>query len=308
MKRRSFSCRGQIRDTKTATGQSLEDMWMAKKPSERQRHEKPRKRSISRFCSKILMFSMWCIEMKGVNASIFFWRQNHGKEKSPMLSHSFAVSWSGFRSMTFQKIQFPTFARPSNRHSKKEYIVNLPGNSPMNVEFKKSPRARRLTMRVSPDGMIHVSVPRFVSIKRAERFVGSQRDWIEKQAKKFSWLEKIEENEIARLREVAKEVLIPRTHELATEHKLKIGHVTIRNQKTRWWSCSSKNNINLNCELMRLSQDLQDYVIMHELAHVRHKNHGPYFWKYLESICPGSKILDRQLKAFKIGFQEQFDK
>ena len=63
---------------------------------------------------------------------------------------------------------------------------------------------------------------------------------------------------------------------------------------------SYTNNINLNLHLMRLPEALRDYVILHELAHTIEKNHGAGFWRLLENICPGSKHLDKQMKAYRI--------
>jgi predicted metal-dependent hydrolase len=105
----------------------------------------------------------------------------------------------------------------------------------------------------------------------------------------------------AALRNEAKYFLPLRLAELAAAHGLAYQNVTIKNTRTRWGSCSSTNNINLSLHLMRLPAALSDYVLLHELAHIVEKNHGPRFWRYLEKICPGSKALDRQLKAYRIG-------
>ncbi|MCP4437795.1 MAG: M48 family metallopeptidase [Aureispira sp.] len=104
------------------------------------------------------------------------------------------------------------------------------------------------------------------------------------------------------LRREAKAYIVPRTLTLAKQHRIKIGKITIKKVKTRWGSCSNKNNINLSLFLMLLPNELIDYVICHELAHVKEKNHSPSFWKHLESLLKGSKVLDKQLKNYS--FQE----
>lgn len=94
----------------------------------------------------------------------------------------------------------------------------------------------------------------------------------------------------------AKEYLPNRLAQLALINGINYGKVTIRNTKTRWGSCSHLNNINLSLHLMRLPEKLIDYVILHELAHVKVKNHSPVFWLYLDEICANAMLLDQQLK------------
>ncbi|MDO6461040.1 SprT family zinc-dependent metalloprotease [Granulosicoccaceae sp. 1_MG-2023] len=76
---------------------------------------------------------------------------------------------------------------------------------------------------------------------------------------------------------------------------LRYGKVTVRGQRSRWGSCSSAGNISLNYKLLFLEPALMRYVLCHELAHLRHLNHSPAYWQYLESILPGARALDRRL-------------
>lgn len=100
------------------------------------------------------------------------------------------------------------------------------------------------------------------------------------------------------LRKEAKDFLPSRLNILAQQNNLDFNKVFIKNAKTRWGSCSSVNNINLNLHLMRLPNHLIDYVILHELAHTKVKNHSNDFWNFLESICPNSKSLDKEMKNY----------
>jgi len=97
--------------------------------------------------------------------------------------------------------------------------------------------------------------------------------------------EGIENAIVHTLRYESKKHLPVRTYELAQYHNFKINRVTIRNAKTRWGSCSANNNINLSLHLMRLPRHLSDYIILHELCHTVHKNHGKEFWKLLNMVC-----------------------
>ena len=100
----------------------------------------------------------------------------------------------------------------------------------------------------------------------------------------------------------AKVILPQKVMLWAQRYNFKYQKVTIRNSKTRWGSCSSTGNINLSLHLMRLPDELIDFVILHELTHTVHKNHGPQFHALLDKICGGKeKELNAQLSTFKMG-------
>jgi predicted metal-dependent hydrolase len=94
----------------------------------------------------------------------------------------------------------------------------------------------------------------------------------------------------------AKEHLIPWLDRVSNETKLGYSSVAIRLQKTRWGSCSSRRLISLNARLLFLPPDLVTYVLVHELCHTKHLNHGPRFWRLVESYIPDYRQLDRQLR------------
>ena len=106
--------------------------------------------------------------------------------------------------------------------------------------------------------------------------------------------------EVEELRARAKAVLPDRLAALAARHGFEYRKVFIKNNVSNWGSCSSLGNINLNLRLVTLPPDLADYVMLHELCHLRHMNHGPKFHALLESVCPGHLALARRLKAIPI--------
>jgi predicted metal-dependent hydrolase len=101
-------------------------------------------------------------------------------------------------------------------------------------------------------------------------------------------------------RKEARKYLPVRLSELSRKHQFPYNRVIIKNNKTRWGSCSQKNNINLSLHLMRLPDHLVDYILLHELAHTLHKNHGRRFWKDMEKICPNARSLDKELRRYRI--------
>ena len=106
--------------------------------------------------------------------------------------------------------------------------------------------------------------------------------------------------EVERLRALAKEELPPRLARLAAIHGFRYNKVFIKNNASNWGSCSSLGNINLNLRLVKLPQELQDYVMLHELCHLKYMNHGPKFHALLESVCPGHRLLARELRQYKL--------
>ncbi len=98
----------------------------------------------------------------------------------------------------------------------------------------------------------------------------------------------------------AKTYLPARVKELAGKFGFSYRTISVKNAGTRWGSCSSVNNINLNVQLMRLPQQLCDYIILHELAHTVQKNHGKNFWALLDKVTGNARGLDKQLKKFNL--------
>jgi hypothetical protein len=108
---------------------------------------------------------------------------------------------------------------------------------------------------------------------------------------------------IAYLRQAGKRYLELRTRELAAQYGFKVNGITVKNIKSRWGSCSTKNNINLNLRLMMADKKVIDYVIIHELCHTIEMNHSESFWKLVESIIPDYKQSKNYLKDMALRFR-----
>jgi len=102
------------------------------------------------------------------------------------------------------------------------------------------------------------------------------------------------------IRKEAHEYLPERVEQLARINGFKYEQLRLKNIKSRWGSCSKRNNINLSIHLMKLPNLLIDYVILHELVHTIHKNHGPKFWKLLQHVTGNAKGLDKELRNHRI--------
>ena len=173
------------------------------------------------------------------------------------------------------------------------------------VLFERSTRAKRINISVRPFKGVRVAVPYRISLKEAIEFAGSKRGWIKKNLNKMRQMEQDYKILSIKFKDIdrheARKILIKRIDELAKVHGLSYNRVFIRNQKTRWGSCSSKNNISLNIKLVRLPERLTDYVIIHELVHTRIKSHNKKYYAALEQIVNDRKSLDQELKKYGAG-------
>jgi len=171
------------------------------------------------------------------------------------------------------------------------------------VHYISSNRVKRINIKIQLFKGVIVKVPIYNSFKKAEYFVLSKKLWI------INGLKLIKEKEILSefqhknnpiTDEKIYNKIIKRTYELADKYNFEFGKLTIRNQKTRWGSCSNKNNINLNKKLVHLPDNLIDYVILHELTHTIEKNHSPKFWKKLDYYVKNSKMVNKKLNQYPI--------
>jgi predicted metal-dependent hydrolase len=172
------------------------------------------------------------------------------------------------------------------------------------VLFEPSRRAKRLNVSLRPFGGVRVAVPHRTSFKRAREFVISKITWIQKHLGKMKQLEDAHQmlsKKAAGIDKVeAGKKIIVRLHELAKSHGFSYNKIFVRSLKSRWGSCSHKNNISLNMKLVVLPEELLDYVILHELVHTRIGNHSSDFWKELNRLVGNAKALDLRLKRYNI--------
>ena len=166
------------------------------------------------------------------------------------------------------------------------------------VKYIGNNRAKRIISSIKPE-YVRVVIPKRQSFKNAQKFVESRLDWIKRNKQRMNvQLEK--KRKLPEIdRKVARKILCRRIGELAQLHNFVYNRVSIRKQKTRWGSCSTKNNINLNSNLFHLPSELMDYVLLHELVHTRVKNHGKDFWDKLETVVPNARQVDRKLKDYQ---------
>ena len=172
------------------------------------------------------------------------------------------------------------------------------------VRLRKSARSRRISIRVHPRRGVVVTVPSYVAYAMGVSFLESRREWV------LAALERAnarnadlpEGEDIESLRAKAKAALPPRLAEFAARYGFIYHRVAIKHNTSNWGSCSSKGNINLNLNLMRVPVPLQDYILLHELTHLRHPDHGPAFHTELERLLADHLAQNAEDETFQSFF------
>ncbi len=178
------------------------------------------------------------------------------------------------------------------------------------VELRSRKGTRRLSLAVQASGKISLTKPRQVSLLEAKLFIFQKRAWLEQTLKQYQinnssdalTRQEQEKRHYHKHRERAQQIISSRVKELATRLKIGYNKVSIRNQKTRWGSCSAKGNLSFNYRLIFLDSELMDYVIIHELCHRLEFNHSPKFWQLLSDYSPNYQELRSKLKAMEKEF------
>lgn len=175
--------------------------------------------------------------------------------------------------------------------------------TPAQTEFVRSARARRYIIRVRGDGSVRVTIPRWGSKREALEFVGRQSHWIDRQRER---IESERESQVAprftdaeqrSLRKRAVSELPQRLLALAERFGLSVAKISIRNQRWRWGSCSRDGHICLNWRLVAMPEWVCDYVLIHELMHLKRLDHSPRFWTLVAAACPEFREARAWLRA-----------
>jgi hypothetical protein len=157
-------------------------------------------------------------------------------------------------------------------------------------------RAKRYIMRVRPDGTIRVTIPRGGSQREAVRFAERHRGWAEQERARRAATARPEAIDRV-LRDRAARELPGQLLALAERHGLTVARVSVRNQRSRWGSCSARGHIALNYRLLLMPDHVREYILLHELMHLRQANHSRRFWREVEAVCPGFREAERWLRA-----------
>ena len=165
-------------------------------------------------------------------------------------------------------------------------------------------RSKRKTVAIQVKaGQIIVKAPLQMKTTEIQELLEQKKEWIDKhlalaeeENKLTSEIKPYTMEEINKLADKAVKVIPERVKHYAPLIGVDYGRITIRNQRSRWGSCSSKGNLNFNCLLMEMPDEIIDSVVVHELCHLTHMNHSKEFWKLVESVIPDYKLKRKWLK------------
>lgn len=165
-----------------------------------------------------------------------------------------------------------------------------------------SARARCLRITVHPGGELSATLPRGMNLEKLENFIRQKADWIlrkinlVRKRRPSILLPKSNRREYVKCKNQVLKLAKLKIEELNKVYNLQYRRISIRNQKTRWGSCSRKGNLNFNYKIIHLPEKYLDYIIAHELCHLKEFNHSKRFWDLVAEIIPDYKSIRREIK------------
>ena len=157
-------------------------------------------------------------------------------------------------------------------------------------------RRKTLAIEITPQGNVLVRAPLRMTKRDIQRFLESKQDWITAHLAKLPVVTPLTAEEHNALIRSAKEALPAKVAFFARELGVTFGRITIRSQRSRWGSCAASGNLSFNCLLLLAPEEVQDYVVVHELCHRKEMNHSPAFWAEVERVMPDYRNRKAWLK------------
>jgi len=166
--------------------------------------------------------------------------------------------------------------------------------------LRKSKRARRVRLAVYCDGSVVVTSPMHVRQSFVDQFIAEKRQWILDKVSHFNTIDRkmvrpFSKADYTTHKKEALKLAEERVAFYNAKYNYSVNRIGVRNQKTRWGSCSSKRNLSFNYRILFLSPQLRDYVIVHEICHLKEMNHSKKFWDLVAHTFPSYKVMRREL-------------
>lgn len=175
------------------------------------------------------------------------------------------------------------------------------GDTAIEFQMKRRRRTRSITVRVHRDGAVIVTRPYWVTNKDVFAFVERHADWIIETQNEapitHADIRNHSRDHYLKYKEHARSVITERVAYWNQYYNFEVNRISIRQARTRWGSCSSKGNLSFNYKLLFLPEELQDYVIVHELCHLKELNHGQDFWRLVSKQIPNYRRLRTRLQT-----------
>ncbi len=171
-------------------------------------------------------------------------------------------------------------------------------------KIKRSERAKNARLTVRGNGQVIITLPKSMRDWQAEKMVREKSDWILKSINTFARRKKLpidnDKRDYRLKKKTASDIIKKRVNYFSNKYGFKFNKITVRNQKSRWGSCSARGNLSFNYKLIYLSEKQRDYIIVHELCHLRELNHSKKFWRLVENIIPDYADTVKELKMIEL--------
>jgi len=168
--------------------------------------------------------------------------------------------------------------------------------------LKRSRRAKYIHLRVQPGGAVVLTVPWGMAIAKAEEFVCTRSEWLARAIQRMARVKQLPvsgRRDYLKHKEAARALVRERIAYWNAFYQFPHKRIAIKNTRRTWGSCSHKGNLNFSYKLLFVPRDLADYVVVHELCHLKHRNHGTAFWQEVHRTLPNYKTLRAELKRYQ---------
>jgi len=182
------------------------------------------------------------------------------------------------------------------------------GKNKISYTIRKSKRAKRVRLVVYCDGSVVVTHPLGVSLSNVERFVADKTQWIMDKINYFQNTKRkpvrvFSHSDYVKHKDEALNLIKERIEFYNQIYNYSFNKIFIKNQKTRWGSCSKKGNLSLNYKIMFLPESMRDYIIVHEICHLAELNHSPKFWELVARTFPNYREIKKALRRHELVYR-----
>ncbi len=169
-------------------------------------------------------------------------------------------------------------------------------------KLRRSKRAKNISLSVYSDSRVILTIPWWVPVFVGKKFLESKRQWVidklRVKGEELKTRKRSTRKDYLKNKEKARKFIKSRIEYLNQCYGFEYKRISIRDTRTRWGSCSAKGNLNFSYKLLFLPKELADYVIVHELCHLKEMNHSKKFWDLVERMAPDHKQIRKKIRSF----------
>lgn len=174
----------------------------------------------------------------------------------------------------------------------------------INYILRRYKKSKTLRIKIKQSGEVLVTAPYKLDKKYIDSFITQKSEWIQEKLNIFATLPppdiKTKKEDYKKFKEEARKIVIEKINKINQYYNFSFGRISIRDQKTRWGSCSNKKNLNFNYKIVFIPDRLAEYIVAHELCHLKEMNHGQKFWDLVSKTIPDYQKAQSDLKKLKI--------